>query len=128
MAEDSREFTRVSVNVEALIKTDAGTIEARRTRDLSMSGIFVLCNERLPENSKCEVSLILRGEAELLKVDIAARVQRVTEEGLGLEFFELGLESYRHLQNLILYNSEDAHQAEEEINAHLGLKKSENSA
>lgn len=128
MTEDYREFSRVSVNIEATIKTDATAIETKHTRDLSMNGIFVLCDEKLPLDSECEVSLILRGEAELLQVDIAAKVQRATEEGLGLEFVELGLESYRHLQNLILYNSQDAHRAEEEISAHLGLKKSKNSA
>jgi len=45
------------------------------------------------------------------------------EDGLAIAFTETEPDSFRHLQNLVLYNSDNADQVEDEFGAHLGLKK-----
>ena len=51
-------------------------------------------------------------------------VSRSLPDAMAIEFTELiGLESWQHLRNLILYNAEDPVRAQQEFDTHLGLKK-----
>ena len=48
------------------------------------------------------------------------------EGGFAIQFTEIiGLDSLEHLRNIIMFNTHDPHQVEEEFHGHLGLKKPE---
>ncbi len=92
-----------------------------------MKGIFVVCEESLPVGTECHVSLVPSGEPKHFFIETKARVVRVTDRGMGVEFVEImGVESYQHLRNIVLYNScQEIEQVEEELKKHLGIKKRE---
>lgn len=126
--ESQRQFTRVTIAFEAEVifgEKDETTVITGRTKDLSMKGIFILCEEKLPVDSRCFVSLSPVGEPKQFRIEANGRVARLGEAGMGIEFVEiLGLESYDHLRNVVLYNSSgEIEQVEEELKQHLGLKR-----
>ena len=123
--ENDREFTRVSIRVEAQITAGEETIVSDQTRDVSMSGIFICCYKELAEGSPCDVILLLGDEADPMRIEAKGKVERAVNNGLAIAFTEIGLDSYEHLQNLVLYNSQNAGQVEKEIKSHIGLKRRE---
>ncbi|MBI4384513.1 MAG: PilZ domain-containing protein [Nitrospinae bacterium] len=123
---DHREFTRVPIKIEVQIDSGGKSIFSEQTRDVSMKGLFMLCkNQTLAEGAACDVVLFLGGREEGIRIEVKGMVERLTPQGMGIQFTEIGLESYEHLQNLVLYNSPDAHKVEKEIKDHVGLKRRE---
>ncbi|NIQ02161.1 MAG: hypothetical protein GWM98_18615 [Nitrospinaceae bacterium] len=121
---DSREFTRVPIHVMVEIVSDEGTFRTEQTKDLSMKGIFLYCDPVLPVHTECEVRLILTQDETPIQIDLHGVVGRCSDRGMGIEFLEIhDLDSYQHLQNLVMHNSTDSHRIEEEIHNHLGLKR-----
>jgi hypothetical protein len=124
-SEESREFTRVPIKVEAEVHADGQSIFCEETRDVSMKGLFLKGDKSFPMGTKCVVTLFLGGKEGGMRIDVKGVVEHSSEKGMGVQFSEIGLDSYEHLQNLVLYNSQDSHKVEKEIHDHLGLKKRE---
>ncbi len=121
--QNQREFTRVPIHVMVEIRSGGTTLRTDKTQDLSMKGIFLQSDQALELQSKCELSLLLGGEENPVRIEVKGRVTRSSDAGMGIEFTEIDLDSYDYLQNLIMHNSHSAHDAvEEEIHSHLGLK------
>lgn len=129
LKESMRQFTRVAIAVEATVvpADDGDSVITGHTKDLSMKGIYVICEDKLPVGTKCHVSLVPSGDPKHFRIEANAKVARVAENGMGIEFVEImGLESYEHLRNIVLYNScQETEQVEEELKKHLGIKKRE---
>ena len=123
--ENPREFTRVTTRFSVEIEAEERTIESGRTQDLSMNGVFVVCEETLPLESNCRVTLRLGDPGSGIKIAAAGKVKRHGTEppGFALQFSELDVESYEHLRQMVLLNSQDPDQVEQEISGHLGLKR-----
>ncbi len=122
--QNAREFTRVPIHLKVEIRCGSQTIVTDQTKDLSMKGIYLTCEEKLPVGSICEVALLLEGTDQPVRIDVKGRVMRCVNSGVGIQFTEIELDSYDHLQNLVLHNSQADHdQVEQEIHQHLGLKK-----
>ena len=121
--EDSREFTRVPIKVEAEVHAENKSIFCDQTGDVSMKGLFLKSTTRFPSGTHCDVTLFLGGREGGMRIDVKGVVEHSSEKGMGVQFTEIGLDSYEHLQNLVLYNSQDSHKVEQEIKDHLGLKK-----
>lgn len=118
-----REFTRVSVDFRVELAADGMTILCEKTRDISMKGIYVVTGRRLPLGTECGISIRLGEGGSGPKLQVSGTIVRVDALGMALEFGEMGIDTYDHLRNLVLYNSADPGTVERELNEHLGLKK-----
>ncbi|MFQ6757386.1 MAG: PilZ domain-containing protein [Deltaproteobacteria bacterium] len=89
------------------------------TADLSLKGVFVLgvTGHKLGEN--CLVSLRLVGSTSHLTLKMKGTVVRVEEDGLALHFYEMDLDSFFHLKNILYYNSEDPDVLDEELSTQI---------
>ncbi|MBU1404609.1 MAG: PilZ domain-containing protein [Proteobacteria bacterium] len=89
------------------------------TADLSLKGVFVLgvTGHKLGEN--CLVSLRLLGSTSHLTLKMKGTVVRVEEDGLALHFYEMDLDSFFHLKNILYYNSEDPDVLDEELSTQI---------
>lgn len=97
-----------------------------QAQNVSRKGVSLLCDNPLPVGSDCKLSLLLGGKEDPVRIDVGGKVARVDETGMGLEITEIvGMESFEHLRNLVLYNSSDTDRVEEEFQEHLGLKQRE---
>jgi len=120
---DAREFSRVPVKVRVLVRSEGIDINSKRSIDLSMNGIFVECDEPLPLGTKCKLTLLLDGADPMIRAECGGVIRRITPEGMAIEFVELTLESYEHLQNLVRFNAPNLKAVENELKEHLGLMK-----
>jgi c-di-GMP-binding flagellar brake protein YcgR len=124
--QDRRQFTRVTIAIEAVVVPveDGERMISGLTTDLSMKGIYVVCEDKLPAGTRCHVTLVPSGEEKHFRIEVNAQVVRVADDGMGIEFVEImGLESYEHLRNVVMYNSsQEIGQVEEEFKKHLGIK------
>ena len=121
--ENKRDFTRAVVGVEAEIIA-ANRLVHGLVGDVSLKGLFLICDEQLPEGTECIVHLLLGdSDAPHLCIETKGKVIRNLDNGIAVEFTEIGLDSYGHLKNLVSMNTADIDQVESEFHNHLGLKK-----
>jgi hypothetical protein len=106
--DDGREFTRVPIKVWVEVRTEDAVVKTHETHDLSMVGISLQHQgTTLPVGTLCDVSVFLEGVEPTIHVDMKGKIGRITDKDLCIEFSEVELESYEHLQNLVRYNSKD---------------------
>lgn len=122
-SQEHREFSRVDIKVHVRVLAKDRDEISKDTHDISMKGLFLSCQEEWPIGTECEVHLLLEGQASPIDLFLKGRVQRITEEGMGILFTEVSLEAYEHLHNLILFNSHNPDKVDQEFKDHLGLKK-----
>jgi hypothetical protein len=115
MHSERRSRTRVRFETLVVVRTDETEITARAgSRDVSLQGLYVNTDERLPRDTPCEVEIQLTGSSVLLSIRAQGRVARSDAGGLGIEFESFDPDSYFHLRNLVMYNSEDPETVEQE--------------
>lgn len=114
----TRKFSRVNFTVDATIKSIERQFHGD-VKDLSMSGLFMLTNERLHLGEPVDISIILIGTSPEIEVNFNGEVSRIDDKGLGFTFKKMDLDSYTHLKNIIAYNIDDAEKVLEEI--HLSI-------
>lgn len=119
---NKREFSRVSPRLDVVLATEARTIRSGQIQDVSMNGLFCVCDNPFPEGTGCRVTLLLGGPEGPVRIETSGTVTRATESGNGVEFSGIGVDDYHHLRNLVLHNAADPNLAEQEIKGHLGLK------
>lgn len=109
-----RKFSRVRFSVEGAIRCRdrqfQGTVE-----NLSMTGMFLVTDERLPEGEAVGIEIILTGTTPPIFVNFNGMVSRTGANGIGFVFEKMDLDSYMHLKNIIAYNIDDAEKVMEEI-------------
>lgn len=125
-ATEKREFSRVPIQIEVEISSPHPTPTSCQVKDVSLKGLYLLCTNPLPMGADCRVALLLGGGEAPVRVEVSGTVVRVDPTGMGLEIKEIiGVESFEHLRNLVLYNAMDPHQVEQEFEEHIGLKRKE---
>ncbi len=111
---ETRKFSRVSFRVAAHIQAGdhrfSGGVE-----NLSMSGMFLVTDERLQLNEPVSITIVLTGTDPEISVGFDGRVSRVIEHGMIFTFEKIDLDSYTHLKNIVAYNIDDAEKVMEEI-------------
>jgi hypothetical protein len=110
----TRQFSRVPFRMAATIKTPDRQFQGS-VENLSMRGMFLVTDERLPMGDQVEINMILSGTSPEISIDFNGTVSRVSDNGLGFYFDKIDLDSYTHLKNIIAYNIDDAEKVMEEI-------------
>lgn len=111
---ETRKFSRVSFRVAARIQAGerhfSGDVE-----NLSMSGMFLVTDERLQLHDPVSITIILTGTDPEISVGFDGRVSRIIDNGMAFTFEKIDLDSYTHLKNIVAYNIDDAEKVMEEI-------------
>jgi len=120
---NSREFSRVETHID--VELDCGDkAVCGRLADISMQGMWLDCDEKLPLQAECLAKVFLGDSRESsLCIKAKGKIIRSTGDGIGVEFTEIDLDSFEHLRNLVLMNANNVSQIEGELKDHLGLKK-----
>jgi hypothetical protein len=121
---NQREFTRVPFHITVELTHNQAPPLTCQVRDISLNGLYLVCEHPLPVGSECRVALLLGRAEEPIQITASGTVTRVDDSGMGVEITEIiGLESFEHLRNLVLYNASQPEQVEEEFHTHIGLKR-----
>lgn len=121
---EKRGFSRVPFNTEVEVQVQDRSIRSRDGINISMSGIRLSTREAIPPaETPCQVRIALGGSENPIIIDAKGKMVRSQEGSLAVEFTELDLDSYHHLQQLIVNNAADPERAEQEFSAHWGIRK-----
>ncbi|MDH4320226.1 MAG: PilZ domain-containing protein [Desulfobulbaceae bacterium] len=116
MAAEKRHNTRVPFHTTITVRFHDKTFAHCETRDLSLKGVFVMgVTGPRAKGDRCELSLHLSGTSSDLSLQMRGEVVRVLDDGVGLHFSEIDLDSFYHLKNIIYYNSPDPDALGEEL-------------
>ncbi len=121
--QEGREFSRVPFQTSVCLKTGGQEYQASSTRDISMKGMFLVGVPPLTLGSECEVLLQLKGVEPPVEIRLHGKIQRLEETGCAVQFDQIPLESYEHLQNLVRLNAQDPSKLELEMGRHVGLNR-----
>jgi hypothetical protein len=127
MAEGSRDrrgFIRIPFKTEVKIEADSTVFWSDEEINVSMSGVRLSFKGPIPKpGSACRVSILLKAFENRISIDAGGKIVRSEPGSLAVEFSELDLDSYNHLRQLILNNTEDPERAEQEFINHWGIKR-----
>jgi len=119
-----REFTRVATTLTGKLSTsEISATVSGQTTDISLGGLFLNCDAPLPIGTECKLVLFFREPSHQIRIEAEGKVTRVDSAGVGVELTAVELSSFAHLRNLVLYNTSEPQQAEEEFRSHLGIKR-----
>jgi len=121
--DNRRDFSRVETHIA--VELECGDrVVGGQLADVSMHGAGLDCDEKLPLQAECLLKLLLGDPRESpVCIMTKGKIVRSTEDGIGVDFTEMDLDSYEHLRNLVLLNANDVARIEGEFKDHLGLKK-----
>lgn len=116
MGDEKRKRTRVHFETQVVLKTDVSEITAgANSSDISMKGMFVSTDEKIPVGTPCDIEIVLSGTTSRLALNIEGAVARQDKDGLGITFNSMDVDSYLHLKNIVMYNAQDPDAVEEEM-------------
>ena len=122
-AEEKRGFIRVPFKTDVEVRIQSRSIRSQADLNISMSGICLSIAEDIPPaETPCQVTIILGKLDEPVAIEAKGKTIRSQPGSLAVEFSELELDSYLHLQQLIINNADDPKRAEQEFHAHWGIR------
>ncbi len=108
--DEKRKHSRVgfATEIRVSIKADGKEIDLEgSSRDLSLKGIFIRTETRFSSGTKCLVKVCLTGGINKIELVMKGTVVRVSDNGMGIVFDSMDVDTYSHLKNIIHYNSMD---------------------
>ncbi len=116
MGDDKRRRTRVHFKTQVALKTDISEIKAgAKSSDISMKGMFISTNEKIPAGTSCDIEIVLSGTTSKLALNIKGAIARQDKTGLGITFDSMDVDSYFHLKNIVMNNASDPDAVEKEV-------------
>jgi len=120
---EKRGFIRVPFKTDVEVRAQGRTIRSQAELNISMSGIRLCTSEAVPPaETPCQVTIILGKTEEPVIIEAKGKTIRSQAGSLAVEFSELELDSYLHLQQLVINNADDPKRAEQEFHAHWGIR------
>jgi hypothetical protein len=127
--QEKREFLRVPFTTEVEVRTEDRSFGSSSGINISLNGLKLATEQPVPEKgSPWTAKIMLRAfEKQVIQVIIEAhgRVARSGQGTLAVEFMDLDLDSYLHLRQLIICNTDDTGRTEREFDAHWGIRRSQ---
>ncbi|NNG02103.1 MAG: PilZ domain-containing protein [Desulfobacteraceae bacterium] len=112
---DRRRKTRVSFDTDVIIRVDGSDVSAQAdSKDISINGMFVNTDADIAVDTLCDIDIILGANTEGLAIKVKGKVVRKQENGLGISFESVAMDSYIHLKNLLRFNADDPDAIESE--------------
>ena len=120
---DRRGFIRVPFRTEVTVRAGDRTIRSNSEINVSMGGLHMLSGDELPASGvSCRVSIMLSSFENKLLIEADGKIIRSEPGSLAVEFTQLDLDSYHHLRQLILNNTDEPEKAEQEFASHRGIR------
>jgi len=106
MMQDMRNFTRVGFRVSALLQSEGVALKGEVT-DVSLHGLYLETEERLPVGTPVEITIYLSATTEPVVINVSGTVARLVPGGIGCAFDKMDIDSFAHLRSIISYQGGD---------------------
>ncbi len=90
---DRRRYQRIKIEINAKVAKGQEISINGYTRDVSVKGFFLKCDQKVPIGTTCRVSLFLKHENEEVHVKADGVVVRHEDSGLAVELTKIDLDS-----------------------------------
>ncbi len=104
---DNRRFTRVVFSRTAQLISHGGAHGEGRVHNLSLGGLFLEGKYDVDLGDLGQLELHETGRHSCLILHFKVRVVRIESNGVALEFIDMPTDSYKFLQTMILYSTDD---------------------
>ncbi|WP_457574448.1 PilZ domain-containing protein [Desulfolithobacter sp.] len=102
ITEERRQATRIRFESRVRIHWDNGELEATAdTRDISLKGLYVFAEKRLPVGTRCSLDIDLTGPASKLICSLTGVICRHDASGMGIQFQEMDPHAFVHLKSFL---------------------------
>jgi hypothetical protein len=95
-----RRFDRVQFESQAMVKTGGQSFEAS-TENLSLNGLFIRTEKRLPVGNRAEVMFVLPSASRSSEISVNGAVVRYDNDGMAFQFGSLDHDSFSLLKTII---------------------------
>jgi hypothetical protein len=95
---DNRQFRRMAFNATVLIKHEEMSFVGK-VENLSLRGLFVKTDQKIPLNETVNITLSFIGNSANVSLSMEGKVVRVTDDGIGLNFKKISIESLEQSMN-----------------------------
>jgi hypothetical protein len=119
---EQRKYIRVPFKAAAILwslKQDAKEIRCDQTRDISFKGIYCYSDIKFSVGTICDLELHLTDTSSKLVLFSKGRVVRTDDEGMGIKFEEMELDSFLLLKNIVTENTENSKQIDRELTGYI---------
>lgn len=107
IVEERRQATRIRFESRVRLHSANGELEATAdTRNISLKGLYVLAEERLPVGTRCSVDIDLTGPGSKLICSLTGVICRHDAKGMGIHFLEMNAHAFVHLKSFLLLKEE----------------------
>ena len=106
--DERRKHSRVGFTTAIQILLEAGGEKINlkgNSRDLSLKGIFVGTENKFSSGTKCSIKVYLTGGIDKIELVMKGTVVRDSDNGMGIRFDSMDVDTYSHLKNIVCYNS-----------------------
>ncbi len=97
---DRRRESRLPYRATVDVSFGKKTYKEKETRDISITGTYVEAISGPQKGETCRITLLLKGEASELRLNMQAEVVRTEENGIALEFIDVTKDCFYHLKNI----------------------------
>ena len=105
---EKRKSVRVPFRTEIIIDYDGYKMRlGGDSVNLSLSGILVEAEKKIPLGTACRIRLKLTGTRKPIEITMDGRVVRQDHLGFGIRFDEMDLDSYTLLKEVVRHNTDD---------------------
>lgn len=123
LIDDRRNFSRVHIEAGVSLELPDGTTAVGQATDLSMNGIAFRCAVAVEAGTTGNLALVYGQTPDAIVVRARARVAWCRDGCVGVQLVEVDLDSYHHLRHLVIYNADELGRVQQELDAHVGLKR-----
>ncbi|HBF36907.1 MAG TPA: PilZ domain-containing protein [Firmicutes bacterium] len=103
---EKRELIRVPFQIDATILHQDQTYQGK-IDNLSLKGMFIQTDGHFKLRDMIQITVHLAGESSDLGIKLSGIIVRINEQGIGVQFEKVDLDSFIHLRNIVAYNSGD---------------------
>ncbi len=108
--DERRKHDRVGfqTKIQILFEADETAINfSGHSRDLSLKGMLINSKNMFPCGAKCTIKIYLTGGIDKIELQMKGTIIRSGDNGTGISFDSMDLDTYSHLKNIVHYNSWD---------------------
>jgi len=96
----NRRFDRIQFESQAMVKTGGQSFEGS-TENLSLNGLFIRTEKRLPVGNRAEIVFVLPSASRSSEISVKGSVVRYDDDGMAFQFGSLDQESFSLLKTVI---------------------------
>ncbi len=100
---ERRQASRIVFESSAVIRYEQDRILETPvdTRNISLNGLYLETDSRIPVGTPCKISIQLTGVTSKMDFKVQGLVCRHDQGGMGINFTHLDEDSYLHIINLV---------------------------